>query len=69
MTDADLYGLGNVRSREQYSQFSAVDLDQRSTIEICDDIISDKLKLVPLNNEPVIKEKGYTVDPHPSLLK
>ncbi len=69
MTDAEMYGLGDVRSRDQYQRFSSVDLDNRIAIERCDDIIADRLKLVPLNTVPQLKEKGHAVDPHPLLLE
>jgi len=69
MTDIDKYGLGNVRSREDYIRFSSVDLDNRMTQDICDDIIADKLSLIPLQSPPVLKTNGFTVDPHPLLMK
>ena len=64
----DVYGLGNVRSREEYMAFSYVDLDEETAVNRCVEIARDVPKRVPLHYVPELKYKGYTPDPHPSIM-
>lgn len=70
MKDIEKYGMGNVRTRQQYIEFSGVKLDEGTQDFICDKIIKGEgLKLVPLNFEPTLPYTGTTVDPDPLLEK
>ncbi len=68
-TDLDVYGLGDVRTREEYMEFSAVNLDDETAENKCIEIARDMLKRVPLRYLPDLPYDGYTPDPHPSVLQ
>jgi hypothetical protein len=36
---------------------------------LCVEIARDQLQMIPIRFIPKLKETGFTIDPHPSLLK